>query len=370
MCWGCGAIACLYPVAVISALILGSLYYRKHPPPKAGRLPGTRPPGGLVGRATSVGIKGQSEGGAIIAITCGHCSSISQVQVMGKGYHEFTCPVCKTANRINIRQNFKPSNAENVQFPQWWPQQEGSPSLNLERKELVQASEEVKKAVQAMFDSTWRETATRDRLDGKTAKKMRVVKVEHNLNHRSWVNYSNARQEVRDQVSQKGFKIEQRNALTSDEVLKWPCLGGVDSTVNEYVLFHGTQRKAVESICKSDFMISLSGTRARSLLYGKGVYFADSCSKSDEYAAKDKSDGYCTMLLCRVTCGQMFYTAERTPDTDKLVEQCTKSNANFHSILGDREKARGTYKEYVIYNNDLSYPEFVVTYAREEASED
>merc|ERR1719453_1468497 len=113
-------------------------------------------------------------------------------------------------------------------FPHWWPVEETYPSLHLERKELVKSSEEVRMAVQALFDSTWKETATRDRTDGSKAKRLRVVQVEHNMNHRSWVNYCNARQEVRDHVQQQRLKIKKQWASTNGAASHWPCLGELD----------------------------------------------------------------------------------------------------------------------------------------------
>jgi hypothetical protein len=36
----------------------------------------------------------------------------------------------------------------------------------------------------------------------------------------------------------------------------------------------------------------------------------------------------------------------------------------YHSVLGDREKCRKTYKEFVVFASDQVYPEFIVTYKR------
>ena len=36
----------------------------------------------------------------------------------------------------------------------------------------------------------------------------------------------------------------------------------------------------------------------------------------------------------------------------------------YDSVLGDREKCRGTYKEFVIYDADQVYPAYVVKYRR------
>ncbi|CAK9028618.1 unnamed protein product [Durusdinium trenchii] len=65
--------------------------------------------------------------------------------------------------------------------------------------------------------------------------------------------------------------------------------------------------------------------------------------KADEYA-KEGKDGLCCALVCRVAAGHVLYNDEVTPDAEKLQESCI--SGKFHSILGDREKCRGTFKEF------------------------
>lgn len=147
------------------------------------------------------------------------------------------------------------------------------------------------------------------------------------------------------------------------------CLGDEDRSVNEFMLFHGTRPSACASICETDFKVSMAGSGAGTL-YGKGVYFGENSSKSDEYATEEAEgiySGLCAMLLCRVTCGRMYYTDEVKPNTDDIHAACRGQNRTHHSVLGDRVKARGTYREFVLFDNDLAYPEYVVIYRREEA---
>jgi len=76
------------------------------------------------------------------------------------------------------------------------------------------------------------------------------------------------------------------------------------------------------------------------------------------------------MLLCRVTCGNILYCDEKKPDGEWLAQQCTQPNAVYHSVLGDREKIRGTYKEFIIYDKDQAYPEYVIIYRRSQTKLD
>ena len=63
-----------------------------------------------------------------------------------------------------------------------------------------------------------------------------------------------------------------------------------------------------------------------------------------------------------VSCGDWIYTDEVKPDVEALLQSI--QNGQHHSILGDREKARGTYREFVVFNNDQVYPEYIVVYKR------
>eukprot|EP00439_Symbiodinium_sp_Y106_P041541 s1036_g5.t1 len=52
----------------------------------------------------------------------------------------------------------------------------------------------------------------------------------------------------------------------------------------------------------------------------------------------------------------------KDPGRDKLESACT--TGGYHCVLGDRLKARGTYREYVVYDHFQVYPQFIVWYSR------
>lgn len=132
---------------------------------------------------------------------------------------------------------------------------------------------------------------------------------------------------------------------------------------NEFFLFHGTCPAATDAICEGNFQKSLASSGG---LYGPGFYFAEASSKADEYASDDREGiykGLYAMLLCRVTCGALLYNDQLTPDVDTLTT-LIEPQGPYHSLLGDREKVRGTYREFVIYDNEQIYPEYIVIYRR------
>jgi len=96
-------------------------------------------------------------------------------------------------------------------------------------------------------------------------------------------------------------------------------------------------------------------------LYGKGLYFAESITKSDEYA-KPNDQGVHAILMCRVIGGNVKYTAEVTPDPEELVTSCI--SGDYDSVLGDREVCRGTYREFVLFDSEDVYVEYIIEYTR------
>jgi hypothetical protein len=158
---------------------------------------------------------------------------------------------------------------------------------------------------------------------------------------------------------------------------EWQC--DVDS--NEQFLFHGTNDAAAKCITQGDFRVNLAGSNVGTL-YGRGVYLAESVSKSDEYTEENEQGERC-LLVCRATLGLINYCDEPFPDVDKLVASCPPGNnlsgfdprlslgaaevnpERYHSVCGDREKCRGTFREIMVYDSAQVYPEYVVWYKRE-----
>jgi len=134
--------------------------------------------------------------------------------------------------------------------------------------------------------------------------------------------------------------------------------------INEWYLFHGTSPSAARSIARNGFKISLSGSNT-GMLYGCGVYMAESITKADEYSKVDDS-GVCdderAVLVCRALGGSVRYTDEVEPDAEKLVQDCI--SGPYDSILGDREKCRKTYREFVFYDTEDVYVEYIIHYKR------
>merc|ERR1712224_1165758 len=141
----------------------------------------------------------------------------------------------------------------------------------------------------------------------------------------------------------------------------------LDDEVNEVYLWHGTSVRKALSIAAADFRIDLAGTSTGSM-YGSGVYLAESSTKCDEYAKDDPGgyyEGIRAIVLCRVAMGKFFYTKER----DEKAADKSKSG-EYDSTMGDRRASAKTFREFVVYDVDQVYPEYVILYSRAHGTEE
>lgn len=146
----------------------------------------------------------------------------------------------------------------------------------------------------------------------------------------------------------------------------WMAKSELDKARNELYLFHGTGNcdAIIDSITKHG-LDERHGTTSG--MYGGGVYLAESAGKADQYATDAK--GVFTMLLCRVAFGTPYRTkfgehwqksGSATPKTSKLRERLAPEG--YDSVLALFE--RGKYREFIVYDGNKVYPEFLIRYQR------
>ena len=121
----------------------------------------------------------------------------------------------------------------------------------------------------------------------------------------------------------------------------------------------------MEGISRTGFRIDLAGT-ATGLGFGRGAYYAERSTKADEYSTSRQvqvglvEEDHFRMLLCRVCLGEVY----RITDFDVAAERYVVGSSRYDSLLGDREKASGTFREFVVYDKDQIYPEYAIIYKR------
>jgi hypothetical protein len=229
--------------------------------------------------------------------------------------------------------------------------------------------------VQQMLDKTWKDKVTRDR-KGPVPTRLEVMGVQRIEDRKMWAAYLQSKDSIRRKRRGRCDPIvsldgDEKTGKVSTEPFASELAGGegqMDGSLNEHYFLHGTSPSGANGISESGFMINLAGSNAGTM-FGKGAYFAERSSKSDEYASTDKDSiykGIYAILVCRVCCGEMFRV---TRSDIPAIERAIKSG-KYDAVLGDREASVGTYREFVVFAERQIYPEYVVLYRRVDEDDD
>eukprot|EP00811_Abedinium_folium_P031683 NODE_5174_length_1800_cov_13.518231.p1 GENE.NODE_5174_length_1800_cov_13.518231~~NODE_5174_length_1800_cov_13.518231.p1 ORF type:complete len:513 (+),score=134.83 NODE_5174_length_1800_cov_13.518231:96-1634(+) len=222
--------------------------------------------------------------------------------------------------------------------------------------------------MQQLLDSTRRKVYTRDRLGQAVPERLEVVKVTTVMNEDLWADLMARREHIRREVeADRNDFVAYPPATLSGDGCAAIAMKLADEfaeplmpEVNEAFLYHGTSGLAADKITTEDFRVNLAGTNCGTL-YGRGVYFAEHSTKSDEYTRADQQ-GHRHLLICRVVLGRVYYTDQQESDSRACEAACLKGR--FHAVLGDRIKCRGTFREFVVFDEEQVYPNYIVTYKR------
>jgi len=232
-------------------------------------------------------------------------------------------------------------------------------------------------AVLQVFDRLLKETArpglrTRDRT-GAVPSSFTAVKAIEVRNARNWATYDKRRMEIAQQCrdlrvrTDEAFWTSQLNgtAMTATrcgQIAERTAMPPLMREANEMWLIHGCSQAAADGISATDFDMA----RCRPTgLFGAGIYFAESVSKSDEYVQGKRENGMevFPLLICRVTLGNVNYCDVRAPDKRALEASCLSDK--WHSVLGDRLKLHNTFREFIVYDNLQAFPAYIVYYTRQ-----
>lgn len=248
-----------------------------------------------------------------------------------------------------------------LRSPVYWLNQDLSCNFN----QRTEVSDQFRQQIQRLLDGTLNSVRTRDR-SGAVPSSLRLVKCHKVENSAIWSRYQRAKERLRARRPGKIPPVaelhpERPMPVRTYELLDEDVAQHLDGSVNEHYLWHGTTPAGAIGISTDGFKLKLAGSHAGTY-FGNGCYFAESSSKSDEYAREgdDLLAGIFALLLCRVTLGSLF----RITQPDEMAIQNALRSGVFDAVLGDREASVGTYREFVIYEEDLAYPEYVVLYER------
>ncbi|CAK9020501.1 unnamed protein product, partial [Durusdinium trenchii] len=228
-------------------------------------------------------------------------------------------------------------------------------------QEVVPASSEELVMLQEVLDGTYKAKRTRDRLGQPVPSRLVVVAALRSETPELWDRYARRRQRLEQEL--KGEKdLVTPVTLAASLGLTLRCIHeDRGNASNEAYLLHGSNPTSAMSILGTSFKMDLAGKNAGSM-FGPGIYMAESSVKADEYARDDTSGSYAglfAVLFCRALVGRSLQVTDPA-DYGPLV-----TNGDFHSVVGDRERAVGTFREFVFFHEESIYPEFAVFYRRE-----
>mmetsp|Transcript_53912 Transcript_53912/g.128407 ORF Transcript_53912/g.128407 Transcript_53912/m.128407 type:complete len:891 (+) Transcript_53912:55-2727(+) len=251
-----------------------------------------------------------------------------------------------------------------LQPPPYWTDQGCICGTTVQK--LVPGTAEELAWMQELLDKTFKQKVTRDRRDGQPlADRFTAVQCLRSEHPALWDRFAERRKVVASSCknepgASKHFVVPK--TMSASEGLASRCSHATfGNPANQAYLLHGTNPTAAVAILSSSFKVDLAGKSAGTM-FGPGVYLAESSTKADEYARDDvggEYDGLYAVLVCRVVLGRSF-VSEKPGD---FTEQVT--SGQFDHVLGDREKAVGTFREFVLFHEASIYPEYAVFYRRE-----
>lgn len=225
---------------------------------------------------------------------------------------------------------------------------------------------------QRIVDQTFKAKASRDRQGEPMPTKFVVRQVVRMEDANLWSRYTAKRSSlaslggltlVQDLPGSGPPKTAQFMDLSGGEAFFPASVDDFAPEVNETYLFHGSAPGGALGIGEHGFNLGKAGSNVGTM-FGAGAYFAEASSKSDEYATADPQGvfaGKQALILCRVLLGNPFYIT--SPDIPKI--EAALATGSYDCVLGDREAAVDTYREFVVFEEAQIYPEYIIIYERE-----
>ena len=97
---------------------------------------------------------------------------------------------------------------------------------------------------------------------------------------------------------------------------------------NRYLLWHGSRTTNFAGILSQGLRIAPPEAPSTGYMFGKGVYFADTVSKSAECCFASKSNPVGLLLLCEVALGNMYVDALYSLFSYLAISGMRKQNPN------------------------------------------
>mmetsp|Transcript_95568 Transcript_95568/g.308277 ORF Transcript_95568/g.308277 Transcript_95568/m.308277 type:complete len:273 (-) Transcript_95568:225-1043(-) len=265
---------------------------------------------------------------------------------------------------------------------------------------LVDVGAWVLSAVQKLIDELLQPKLIGSGMDGNGMQHrgLRVLKVSRNENRHLYERYQYRSQRVPDVDTSRPREFGEvlTQTLKNEEAHQFVTSLRLDSRKREVLLMHGTPRAnavswryskykqiwepgskvshdPVRAILKQGFDARVAGSG----MLGRGIYCAERPCKSDRYALRysaseeDTSVGERAQLfLCRAALGRPHVALDGNPGLRELRRPpCVRGHSD--EFKCDHERLDSVvfakprkYREFVLYDGDQVFPEFLVEYER------
>ncbi|OLP89094.1 Poly(ADP-ribose) polymerase pme-5 [Symbiodinium microadriaticum] len=228
-------------------------------------------------------------------------------------------------------------------------------------QKLMPGTQEELQWMQELLDKTFKNKVTRDRKDGHAlADRFVAVQCIRSEHPAIWDRFAERRQLLSRAGGSEDFILPKTMAASAG--LAQRCVEvSRGNPSNEAYLLHGTNPTSAVAILSNSFTVDFAGKSAGTM-FGPGIYLAESSTKADEYAQDDATGDYAglyAVLVCRALLGKPYVTQEPGDFREQVL------SGEFGHVLGDREKAVGTFREFIFFHAAAVYPEYAVFYRRE-----
>ena len=130
----------------------------------------------------------------------------------------------------------------------------------------------------------------------------------------------------------------------------------------EWRLFHGTGIQNVRSIVKHGFDLNRA---SHTSLYGRGIYFAESSEKADQYAdpPRNRRNNDLTMFVVRVKPGvvKSYESDDVTPPRKTSCFERVYHMTPPTNMAGMEKR----FREVVVHEQERCLPEYLIVYDRQ-----
>jgi hypothetical protein len=240
-----------------------------------------------------------------------------------------------------------------LKFPDYWRTQQ---VLSLKQTVAIPSCDEEEiRALQEIFDETFKRILTRDRCYDPLGE-------GEEMPHRLEVVHA-----FRSEHAELFRLFAERRAQYTGGTEVRAKTQAAGSFLNsrlgegEAFLLHGTNPSSAMGILKNGFVLNHAGKSTGTML-GYGIYLAECASKSDEYARDDGGGTYpglMALLVCRCLVGKPYIMQEAGDHVSAA------KAGGYDCVIGDRERKVGTYREFVLFDERQVFPEYAVIYRRQ-----